>query len=790
MRVPVSWLRELVPTDMAVDDLAERLTRRGVKVEGILEPWRGLEGVRIAEVLEVRDHPDSDTLCVSRIRHVSGEIELVVGVRNMRAGDLVPWAAPGARVPVLDAPLEARTIRGVVSHGMLCSPRELGLGLDHEGILIVDEPGFDVGTDLKHALGLDEPVLDIEVEPNRPDFLSILGVARETAAETGVTLREPSTAVAEASERADAEATVRIEAPAGCPRYVARVIGGVTAARSPLLVQARLVACGMRPISAIVDATNYVMLERGQPLHAFDMDRLAGPGIVVRYADDGERITTLDDVQRELCADDLLICDVERPVAIAGVMGGATSEVSEATSNVLLESASFTREGVLRTARRLELHTEASHRFERGTDREGLDVAASRCAALIAAWTGGAVLAGVAADGEVAPRAWVAMRPSRASALLGYPVSADDAVSAFTQLRLRHRIEGDRIAVEVPGYRVDVEREVDLIEEVLRVQGYDHVGSSLPRAAGVGGLSEERAFARRVKDVLAGAGLREIRPAPFVSHEDLALFDDSDAIRVANPLRTEEGFLRTRLLPGLLHAVARNRALGVGSVGLFEVGAVFRLADPFEERRMVSFVLAGHTPESWHTRARPYDVLDARGVVEVLADSLGVGRWERGARLDGPLHPGRSATVVLGGRPIGFVGELHPRAARTLDVEGRVAVAELELAALMGASERVFSLADVPRVPPVRRDLAFIVPAAVPAATVADAIRDAAGELFDAAVLFDVYEGAPLPAGTKSLAFAVEFRAPDRTLEAEEVEPLVQRIAGRIGEVDGELRAG
>ena len=790
MRIPVSWLRELVPTDVGLDELADRLTRRGVKVEAILEPWAGLEGVRIVEVLEVRDHPDSEKLCVARIRHAGGEIEVVVGVRNMRPGDLVPWAAPGARVPGHDAPLEVRTLRGVVSNGMLCSPHELGLGTDHEGILIVEEQGFEVGTDLARALGLDEPVLDIEVEPNRPDFLSVLGVARETAAETGVPLRDPSTAVDEIAERAADVATVRVDAPEGCPRYVGRVIRGIAPARSPLQVQARLLACGMRPISAIVDATNYVMLERGQPLHAFDLDRLAGPGIVVRYAKDDERLLTLDDVERTLSSQDLLICDLERPVALAGVMGGATSEVSDGTANVLLESASFTREGVLRTARRLDLHTEASHRFERGTDREGLEPAAARAASLIGAWSGGAVLKGITADGEVTPRTWVSMRPARASALLGYEVSIEDAVAAFTQLRLTHRLADDAIAVEVPGYRVDVDREVDLIEEVLRVQGYDHVGSSVPRAAGVGGMSPERAFARRVKGILAGAGLREIRPAPFASEDDLALFGDTDAIRVANPLRAEEGFLRTRLVPGLLRTIARNHALGVRSAALFEVGAVFRLGDPFQERHTVALALSGPAAGSWHTPARPFDISDARGILEILTEGVGIGDWSLGGPLDGPLHPGRSAGVIVEGVPIGFLGELHPRVARALGIEERVAVAELELSALLDTTDVTPSARDVPRVPPVRRDLAFVVPATTPAGAVADAIRDAGGDLFDGAELFDVYEGSPLPDGAKSLAFAVEFRAPDRTLGAEEVEPVVARIAAAVSALGGELRAG
>ena len=789
MKIPVSWLRELVPTDTPVDELAERLTRRGVKVEGVLDPWAGLGGVRVVEIVEVRDHPGSDTLCVTRIRHADGEIELVVGVRNMRPGDLVPWAAPGSRVPVLDAPLEARTIRGVTSPGMLCSPRELGLGPDHEGILVIDEGGFEVGTDLKAALRLDEPILDIEVEPNRPDLLSILGVAREVAAETGVPLREPPPDVAEVAERAAEAATVRLDAPDGCPRYVARVIRGVEPASAPLIVQARLVACGIRPISAIVDATNHVMLERGQPLHAFDMDRLEGPGVIVRRATEGERLTTLDGVERTLVAEDLLICDLDRPVAIAGVMGGATSEVSEATTDVLLESAYFTREGILRTARRLDLHTEASYRFERGTDREGMDAAAARCAALIAAWSGGTVLAGVASDGEVEPRTWVSMRPARASALLGYPVATTEVATTFDQLGLRHRTEGESVTVEVPGYRVDIDREVDLIEEVLRVQGYDRVGSTVPRAAGVGSTSTERAFARRVKELLAGAGLHEIRPAPFISAEDLALFADTDPVRVANPLRAEEGFLRTRLLPGLLHAVARNQALDVRTIGLFEVGVAFRVADPFEERPAIAFALGGSAGEAWHTADRPFDALDARGMLEALFAGLGVTRWGLGTDLGGALHPGRSAAVLVDGAPCGLLGELHPRTARALGIDGRVAVAEVDLGPVLAARTQLTSVRDVPRVPPVRRDLAFLLPLDVPAGAVDDAIREGAGELLDDVLLFDVFEGPPLPEGRKSLAFAVAFRAPDRTLGADEVEPAIEAIIQRVRALGGEIRA-
>ncbi|HEY7477350.1 MAG TPA: phenylalanine--tRNA ligase subunit beta, partial [Actinomycetota bacterium] len=639
MKVPLGWLRELVPTDLGAEELTEGLIPRGVLVEDVLWPWEGLDGVVVVRVQEVRDHPNSEKLCVARIQHGSGEIELVVGVRNMGPGDLVPWAPPGSRVPVLGEPLGVRALRGVESHGMLCSPHELGISQDHGGILVLNDEGWEVGADVKSMLQLDEPVLDVEVEPNRPDFLSVLGVAREVAALTGSPLRMPDASPEEVAEPAADVATVSIEAPDGCPHYLARVIRGVAHGPAPLLAQARLTACGMRPIDAVVDATNYVMLELGQPLHGFDMDRLAGPGIVVRRAKGGERLTTLDDVERPLSEDDLLICDVERPVAIAGVMGGQTSEVSSDTVNVLLESATFTRGGVLLTGRRLDLHTEASHRFERGTDPERVPPAAARGAKLIAEWAGGSVLTGVTEAGWIPDRRTIAMRPSRAAALLGFPVSTEDAVGVFTTLGMTTTTGEDRVDVEIPGYRVDLEGEVDLIEEVVRIEGYERVGSTLPRAPHAGGVPEDAAFARRAKEALRRAGLREVRPAPFVSAEDLAMFGDEDAVAVANPLRAEEGFLRTRLTPGLLHTIARNQARGVDEIRIFEVGTTFRLADPFVEIRKAGFAIAGPAGTGWAAERRTLDVLDAKGVLEALLTELGVGDWALGDLPTGPFHP-------------------------------------------------------------------------------------------------------------------------------------------------------
>jgi phenylalanyl-tRNA synthetase beta chain len=790
MKVSVSWLREFVPVELDAETLAERIDARGIKVEGIERPWAGLEGVVVARVLEVRDHPNSDTLCLATVDAGQGPAQVVVGIRNMSPGDLVPWAKPGSRVPALEEPLGAKSLGGELSNGMLCSPRELAISYEHEtGILILTKD-LPVGADLKSTLGLDDVVLDIEVEPNRPDFLSVYGVARETSSILGVPLAEPETALEEDPERADEVASVELRAPDGCPFYLARVLRGASTGTTPLRAQARLTAAGMRPVAPVVDATNYAMLELGQPLHAFDLQGLAGSGIVVRRAGPGERLVTLDDVERELIDEDLLICDLEKPVAIAGIMGGQTSEVSESTTDILLESASFTRTGIIRTARRLELHSEASHRFERGTDAEGVDRAARRCAALIAAWTGARVLTGAAQAGGPPERRWVSMRASRAAALLGYPVSSSDAAGVFDALRMTHRDESDVVEVEVPGYRVDIEREVDLIEEVVRIQGYERVGATIPRSLDPGGLPEGYAFARRVRNALVREGLREAKPLPFVSEDDLALMGDRGAIPLANPLRAEEAWLRTHVLPGLLHTLARNQRSDAGSVSIFEVGIVFRPADPVEERRQVGLVMCGAAGEGWTADARAFDVLDARGAIEALLEDLGVEGWTLGEPLGEPFHPGRSARILLDERSVGIIGELHPRKASALDTEGRVAVAELDLEPLEAAASRDLRLVEVPRYPPVRRDLAFVLTEEVPAGAVQTALEAAAGELLDRSLLFDVFRGEAVPEGRKSLAFALEFRAPDRTLTDDEVEPVIDTIVDRLrAELGAELRA-
>lgn len=792
MRVVLSWLRECCPVDLSPEPLGDLLAGRGMHVEAIERPWDGLQGVVVARVVEVRDHPGSDTLCVARIDAGAAEREIVVGVRNMGAGDLVPYAGPGARVPTLPEPLAPREIRGVVSDGMLCSPRELGVSADHTGILILPADG-SVGMDVKAEYGLDDVVLDLEIETNRPDLLSVFGIAREVAGATGAPLIRPDTSVTEAAQEASAAASVEVEDPVGCPRYLARLIVDAVTVPSPLRVQARLTAAGMRPISTVVDATNYAMLETGQPMHPFDLRLLAGRAIVVRRAHVGERLVTLDDVERRLTEEDLLIADRERAVGIAGVMGSAAAEVSPSTSEVLLESAHFEPRGILRTSRRLLLHTEASIRFSRGVDPEGVGAAADRAAGLMIEWGGGGtILRGAIDAGGPPARRHVAIRPARASLLVGHDVSASDAAEALARIEIPSEKRNGTVVAEVPSFRPDIEREVDLIEEIARVQGYENLRSTLPGIRQAGGLDAAHAFRRRIRQALVRAGLREALSLSFASSADLELMSQTDGVAVANPPSADEPFLRRSLVPNLLKALSRTISRGGRGATLFEVGHVFDPADPVREREVVAAVLAGPGEEGTHGQARPLDLFDGKGALEAMLSGLAIREWRLAERPSGgPWHPGRSAYVELSGVQGGVLGELHPRIAERLGLPSRVAVFELDVATLAERAANDVAYRQTGRYPPVRRDVAFTLNASIPAGDVRAALEQAGGELLGSALLFDVFEGDPLPHGKKSLAFSLELRAPDRTLTDAEADAAVEAIADRLHRDFGaSLRSG
>ncbi len=791
MKIVLSWLREFCPVDLSAEALGELLAGKGMHVESILRPWDGLEGVVVARVVEVRDHPNSDKLCLARIDVGSAQREIVVGVRNMGPGDLVPYAGPGARVPALPEPLASREIRGVVSEGMLCSPRELGLSADHSGILVLSGE-VAVGADVKSSLGLDETVLDLEIETNRPDELSVVGVAREVAAATEVPLTLPDTTVAEGGAPASSEATVEIREPERCPRYLARVIRGVTIEPSPLRVQARLTAAGMRPLSNVVDATNYVMLEMGQPMHPFDLPLLEGRGIVVRRASAGERLVTLDDVERELTEDDLVIADHAKAVGIAGVMGSADAEVSDSTADVLLESAFFEPRGILRTSRRLGLPTEASIRFSRGTDPEAVGGAAARAARLMIDWGGGGrVLTGAIDVGRAPEWRKLSVRPARASLLIGHDVSASDIAEALGRLGIHAEKVDGSVAVETPSWRPDLEREEDLIEEVARVQGYENLRATLPGIKQAGALEPSYALRRLIRETLVRSGLREALSLSFASDRDLELMGFDAGVRLANPPSADEPLLRRSLIPNLLEAITATMYRGARGAALFEIGHVFHPSEPVEEREVVAAALAGPAGEGLHAERRELDFFDAKGALEALMNALSIEDWTLEGEGSAPLHPARSARVWVGGVVAGLIGELNPRVADRLDLPRRVAVFEVDVSALSGAAGPTVTYREIPRFPPVRRDLAFTVDAGVAAGAVRSALLDAGGDLVERCVLFDAFSGPPLPQGKKSLAFSIDLRAPDRTLTDPEAEEVVANIVGRLASGFGaELRAG
>ncbi len=813
MRVPYAWLKEYVDIDMSPEELARVLTMQGVNVDAVERP-AAFSGVVVGRVLEVAPHPNADRLRVCRVDVGEGNGSdgryrtIVCGAPNVAAGQHVPVALPGAELPG-GVRIGRTRLRGVDSEGMICSARELGLPDPSGGAGIMVLPELPVGEDLKAALGLEDAVLVLDLTPNYAAHCqSMIGVAREVAASRGAAVRRPAVRLAESARATASAARVRIEAPELCPRYAARVIRGVRVGPSPLWLQRRLEAAGMRPINNVVDVTNYVMLELGQPLHAFDYDRLAGSGpdvkeIIVRRAREGEKIVTLDGQERALLPDDLVIADARGAVAVAGVMGGESSEVTVETVNILLESACFDPLAVRRTARRLGIRSEAAARFEKGVDPEGCGFAADRAAGLIQGLAGGEVLRGLL-DEHPRPlkRRRVTLRPERLNALLGTDLDASDIAAYLGRLGFDVQdAAGEALLVTVPTYRPDVASEADLAEEVARLHGYENIPTRLPRSPAVPSpLGRQRALAEAAREVCLAAGLTEVMTYSFMGTEllDRAGVPDDDwrraAIPLANPLSADQAVMRTCLLPLLLEALAHNARHQQADAALFELGRVYLpsrlpLAELPEESLVLALAAAGRVEEPhWQGPPREADFYYLKGVVEAIGERLGLaGRlaFERAA-LPG-FHPGRTARVLLcrpAGEPVevGVVGEVHPDVAEAFDLPGRACAAELDFSALLAGADPVRTYQQLPRYPAVDRDLAFILRDDVPAARAEEVIRVAGGDMLEKVTLFDVYRGAGIPPGHRSLAYTLVYRAPDRTLTDAEVDAAHDRVRQRLGE--------
>jgi phenylalanyl-tRNA synthetase beta chain len=795
VKAPLSWLRDFAPITGSPLELADRLNEIGLIVEGIAAPGRDIAGVRTVKVLAVEKHPNADRLALVDVDPGDGNaVRVVCGAHNYVVGDIVPWAPPGAELPG-GFKLERRKIRGQFSDGMLCASDELGLSDDHSGIMILS-PDTPLGEDLRTVLGLDDIVFDLEITPNRPDAMSIAGVARDLAAALHVPFSLPRPAAAGVIDLDPA--TLIVDAPDRCPRYVART-GRVAVGPSPGWMAQRLTKAGMRPISNVVDVTNYVMLERGQPLHAFDLARLGGRGIVVRLAGEGEKITTLDGVERTLSAADLLICDANRvPQAIAGVMGAGDSEVSDTTTELLLESAYFTGDGILRTSKRLGLRTESSARFERGVDPNGTLIAADRAWELFAQVASGQPAVG-ALDEYPAPiePIRVSLRTARVNEVLGTELdtatirghlepigfAVPDGVSADGH--------GGVVDYVVPTYRPDCEREIDLIEEVARHHGYNNIARTLPRTKEPsGGLTAVQRGRRTVRDALLGTGLSEAYTFSLVSPADLAAAGlPPEGIELENPLRAEESLLRTAVLPGLLKAAAFNAGHGLPDVGLFEIGHIF-LPPPEgqtlpDEREHLAVVLAGTVFRLPHEPNRPVDGHDVVGRLETVAEALALADWSLEPGDSAGFAPGRAAVMVVDGAPVGAVGEIAPAVRATMGLTGPVAALEVNLSRLLVARRTERRSVTPSRYPASNIDLAFVVDESVPAGAARRTLARAAGDLLEDIRLFDVFRSEALGPNKKSIAFGLRFRARDRTLTDEEVGGLRQRLIDAMAKDHG-----
>lgn len=789
MRIALNWLSEYVSFDMDVDELAHRFTMLGLDIEAVERIGEGVCDVVVGEIRSIDPHPDADKLVVCRTDVGAGEpLQIVCGAKNMSVGDRVPTALVGGTLPG-GLRIGRRKMRGIESAGMMCSPKELGLGEDQSGLLIMDTD-FPPGTDVRPLLGLDEVVFDVEVTPNRGDWASMIGVARELAAMLGTTHRRPDVSVRESQPPARDVSSVTIENPELCARYIGRVLRNVEVGPSPAWLVRRLIAAGQRPISNIVDITNFVLLETGHPLHAFDLDKLAENRIVVRNARAGETLKTIDDQVRELTPEMLIIADAEKPVAVAGVMGGFDSQVGEGTTNVLLESAYFDPVSIRQTARQLGVQTEASARFQRGADVEMALYAANRAAGLMQELAGAEVMAGVLDEYPAPPEPkQVTLRYARTDLLLGTVVAPETQKKAVLDLDFRLVDESEEgFTVEVPTWRHDVTHEADLIEEVARLFGYDNIELKVPSVR-----QTEQVFAphdacvNELRQLLVSQGLTEFFLWTFSCPEDVkkARLDEDrlDMVKLENPLSENHATMRSSLIPSMLATVSRNLRHGNENVAAFELGPVYKplLDNDLPEQNLhLAIVLTGNSePQHWGRIPRAFDFYDLRGYAEAIFDFFGATCAVERAEW-GTFAPGVCCSLTYDRDSIGALGQVAQDVLEAFDIEQPTYILEMTLDRLLDHEKPPVRFQEIPTMPPSLRDLAILVDSDVPAGDVRDAAQDAGGKILRRVEIFDVYRGKQVPDGKKSLALNLVFQAPDRTLTDKNTQKIFDRILKRL----------
>ncbi len=797
MIVTYNWLKEFVDFDYTPQELCDRLTMLGLEVDALEAIGGGLDSVIVAKLEAVEKHPDADKLTVCQVNNGSEVVQVVCGATNHKTGDLVALAQPGTVLPG-EFKIKKSKIRGQVSMGMLCSEKELALAEDSPGIMILADD-LQLGQPVFDALKLKDFMIEIGLTPNRPDCLSVVGVAREVAAMCDKKLNLPAPQISESAELITDQTSIKIEDAEYCPRYAARMIKGVKIGPSPDWMVRRLEAVGMRSINNVVDVTNYVMMELGHPMHAFDYRLLQDGRIVVRRAQEGDKFTTLDDQEHTMLAEDLMICDGQRPVAMAGVMGGQNSEVQEDTETILLEAAYFKPTAIRRTSKRHGLHTESSHRFERGADIDMIPVALDRAASLIAELGQGSVLSGVIDNyPQILETPVLALDVEKVEALLDIPVDRDTVQVLLESIGLQ--VEDGAVAsqlqVTVPSFRPDLEREVDLIEEVARLYGYERIPVTMP----VGTVDATPPPLRQqvqsnLRNTLVACGFSEAMNYSFYGTEavkKLAVAADdprTEQVKILNPLSEDQAVMRTSLVPSLLETVARNLAYRSNDLRLFELRPVFlpKAGETCQERLTLTAVACGRRqPEGWAQLNDPVDFYDLKGVAEELLHAVNVADVEFSIENPEPyLHPGKSCRLLQSETQLGSIGEVHPQVLSAFDIDQPVYLLELDVENLLSVVGEFNKFKPLSRYPDVMRDSALLLDESISAAQIMDIIGRTKVKYIENAVLFDLYTGKGIPEGKKSLAVRVRYRDLEKTLTEDEVakahNKLIKSLCHQLG---------
>ncbi len=788
MKVPYNWLKDYIDLTQTPEEVADCLTMAGVEV-GAIELFAPVdENILVGQIDHISPHPSSENLQVVDVNCGADRKQIVCGARNIQKMDFVAVAVTGSRLPNGEA-IEEVEIKGVKSQGMILSAQELGLDIVQQetGVIKIEEK-CSIGDTLSDVLFLNQPVLELDLTPNRADCLGLLGVAREVSAVIGGTVKHPGLNYIEDGETIAAK--VKILEPSLCFRYTAREMKDIRIAPSPLNIQLKLLSAGIRPINNIVDATNFVMWETGQPMHAFDMDKVEEQTILVRRAKKGEKLVTLDGVERQLDPNDLIIADSNNPIGLAGVMGGENTEITDATTYMLLEAASFDPESIRKTARKFNLPSDASQRFEKGVDRDGIIYAQNRAVQIMQQTSGGTISKGLI---DEYPCPWqpvvIRLGGDAVEKYLGYPVDSAEVVSLLEKLGLKTTIDlNGTIQVGVPSFRQDITLDVDLIEEVARLKGYDKIPTTLPEGVITAGRpSDRKRILSKITDILVSCGLQEIITFSFMNPRmfDMLNMEPEDrrrnAVYLKNPLTEDQEIMRTTLLPNLLQVLQYNYNRQSYNQFLFEQGAVYIPSEKDnllpEEKEMLAIAMTGYShPEHWQHSARAVDFYYLKGILETLVTRLGITRYHWEPVQVPYLHPTQGAKLLVGGQEVGLLGALHPLLLNKFELKQDVYLAEMSLSPLYECTTLSPTFKALPRYPAVLRDAAFVVPETVSSAELLHSIQQEAGEWLEKVTLFDVYKGQQIPDSHVSLAFAFVFRHPLRTLKDHEVDAIMTDV--------------